>query len=179
MNAERKPTTVDLLVIIASTAIGLGLCIAFDRQYWRDQIPAPPPPPRAVPTEPIGADDGAPSEFTEEIGLRVYHYFGCFTILCAAWTPSLLCMRLRRPRRPMRDLVGCFGASATVTATVILFVHTASFALQTISTWPLTREFNFDWAGVVPGLGATIGPGILASWHLGSSHSCCRDDLRS
>jgi hypothetical protein len=162
-NMERKANTLDLLVLVAATAVGIGICILLDREYWRINHIFPPLP-LPSPPEAAEAPELAPQFPPEEIGLATIRYLSYFAMMLSAWTPALLCIRLRRPRDSMRDLVQGFSTSATVTANVTLLAHAVSFAAQTL----LNRHFfdipDPDWVGGAQSLFRTPAPGIMASW---------------
>ena len=102
--------------------------------------------------------------FAEESGMRVSRYFRYFTLFLCPWTLCLLHVRLRNPRKPIRDLVGCFGASACFTVTVLLVARAALFALTELSQALSTGEYYFNWTWEFRDLGGYAGPTIAGSW---------------
>jgi hypothetical protein len=164
MKIERKPTTIDLLAFIATTALGLALCVAFYRSYWQVQFRLPPVPPSGDAIDVNSGIGESPAVAFDEVGMRATRYFSYVTLLLCAWTPCLLYIRLRKPRESMRELVCAFGTSACVTVMVILVAQLASFALQAISMRLVLDDYAVEWISAVPDFSGHPGPAIAASW---------------
>jgi hypothetical protein len=165
MNTDRKPTIIDMIALVGSTAVGLALCAAYYRSYWQQWQPRLPPLPQiaeAADVNSAGAESVAVA--FDEVGFRATRYFSYFTLLLSAWTPFLLYVRLRKPRESMGELVRGFGTSACVTVTVILVARVALLALGAVSLRLVDSELSVEWISEVPDFGGFAAPAIVASW---------------
>ena len=157
MTPRRSFTILDALLLVASTALGLALCVSFSRVI--DPFPIPPMPPPPVVHAPALID--IPS-------LRVHEYCRFFSFFLVVWTPTVLLMRLRKPRPRLRFIGRYCGTSACVAVLAVLFSDTVrvllkygALAARGAGSSVAEPEDPFD---IIGNLSRTAGLAIIAAW---------------
>lgn len=77
--------------------------------------------------------------------MRASGYFRYATFLLVAWTGWWLCVRIRKPRRSLRELAGSYGTSACLTVAILLIARLILVVLTAIATRLSSGEFDLDW----------------------------------
>jgi hypothetical protein len=129
MKPERRFQRLDCLILIAFTAVGLYLCIAWTgRELTRWSLARAQSP---VPTEPRAPELRwlrmlqSPNAHHAEYG---FCYLKLFLVVL---TPAFLVLRLRQPRPKLRRLARYWGTAGCITA----FVFLLATAAMTTAKW--------------------------------------------
>ncbi len=157
MTLRRSFTILDALLLVASTAIGLALCVSFSRVI--DPFPMPPMPPPPVIQAP--ALINIPSR-------RVGEYCRYMSFFLVVWTPTVLFMRLRKPRPRLRFIGRYCGTSACVAVLAVLFSDTVRVLLNHGALAARGADSSVAEADgpfeIIKNLSGTAGLAIIAAW---------------
>jgi hypothetical protein len=162
MGFSRRIQVLDLLILVAFTAVGLGWFKAF----YDDFLAATAPPPG-----------------TARWGVGVWRdplivHMACRLVTCllVAWSLAFVIMRLRNPRPPLRQALCGVGTSAAFTAGTIVVCRCLEWALTLAAIWfgprvQLEVHPGFIISGLrdalkysMPELGGMVGPGVAVAW---------------
>jgi hypothetical protein len=158
MNEKRSIHLLDAGVFIAFTAVGLGLCKAYDAF-------------NSIAWAPLR---GA---WVPLRRLTVPTACECVTSLLMAWSVAYVLMRLRKPRPVLRQCLCYAGTSATFTSFIMLISLLIAF-IRTPARLGPPEEFveglpaggpeRSLWTGAIIGLyrelGSVTGMGVVAVW---------------
>jgi hypothetical protein len=135
VNPKRRFHVLDGLILIAFTAVGFALCIAWESWVW-SRLDGPRPinvirpvlrPQQERLLDPLHTPYGS----------AVSNLFSYFRLLLIGWTLAFLLLRLRKPRPPIRRLVSLWGTSGCITALLLLLF----LALDTAWEWTYPELF--------------------------------------
>jgi hypothetical protein len=156
MAVKRSFNILDAIVLVASTAVGMALCIGHARIVETRANFDPPPPPGFV-------------SVYDSLPFRVHSFCGYLTLLLFAWSIGFLLLRIRSPRARLRRLFRSPGAAACLAVFVYFIVRSA----DAMMTWlvnvvrPLDG-YSVDWVEETLAspqqLGVEAGPAIAAVW---------------
>jgi hypothetical protein len=159
MGFSRRIQVLDLLILVAFTAVGFGWFKAFYDQVW------------AAEARPPGTETwGGLDQFI------VYTAYRLLTCLLLAWSLAFVIMRLRNPRPPLRLALCGVGTSAVFTAGTIVVCWCLEWALTLSAHWFFPRvrlEVHPGWdiSGLKDALqysmlelGGTVGACVAAAW---------------
>ncbi len=136
----RKFTLLDLMVLVAATAVGTALWRAYD--------------PESLPLS---------TNVVVDLSVDLYYRVSRAALILEPWTVALLVLRLRRPRPRFHLIMGQAGTAASVAAILIPIVvnlpHLVSVALG-----PIGPMRAVPWRDVIYFLPRSCGSGVASAW---------------
>jgi hypothetical protein len=151
---RRKFNILDLITLVAFTAVGIASCLAIERVLHDPQLGAAPPPPAL--------------RHSDFLPFRVHEYCRYSELLLLAWGMAFLLLRLRSPRPRIRRLCRSPATAACITVFVVMLVQ----LMEDVVAWALNvvrplEGIEVDWRLFLEdlaGLSSAAVPATIASW---------------
>jgi hypothetical protein len=174
---KRKFNLIDLMILVAFTALGAAWCVVDERAEQSRVDPVGSHNPFDLDSEPTPSDPAGPQApdpagalvAPPPLAIRISGYSEDLDVLLIAWELGLLALLARKPRPRLRRLVRSPGAAACITVLAFWLVS----SVQTTTVWLLTLwgplvgvelTLIHELRTCAVGLQAHAGAAIIATW---------------